>query len=249
MCGGEVTQTCRIRSSATSTKGNYGMTAFGQAMMDSIWTPPPRTFHMRRMGGPSIPMSCADFLRLRQDERQLLDRVVLEDRSRVLDYGCGAGRCLAHIRDRFPRVACYGIEICNLLLDHCRAAITQPARFVSSWNDVADLSFDLIILLGNGLGVFGTETDARTMLGEMTRSLRKGGQMIIETGNPFGRGYCSHEFVIEYGNLSDGPFTWGFADREWVQQVCDGLGLVADFFPSCAPGGLFFFAVLQKRVS
>lgn len=222
------------------------MTAFGQAMIDSIHSPPPRTFRMRQVGGPTIPMSCADFLRLREDECQILGRVVLDGESRVLDYGCGAGRYLAHIRDHFPTVECCGIEICDLMIDYCRTTIAPPARFVSCWDEVASLSFNLIFLVGNGLGVLGSEDNARTMLGEMTRCLRKGGQIIIETGNPFGRGFCSHEFVIEYGNLSDGPFTWGFADQEWVQQVSHNLGLVADFFPSCAPGGLFFFAVLQK---
>lgn len=80
----------------------------------------PQRFRMAMQGGPAIDMDCQAFLMIRPDERQLLDDIVLPEDGSVLDVGCGIGRHLAEIRHRFPSVHCCGVDICDLMLDHCK---------------------------------------------------------------------------------------------------------------------------------
>jgi hypothetical protein len=103
-------------------------TAFGRAMLDTINGQPQR-FRMNMLNGPSLEMSCDDFLHCRQEEQQLLGGIDTPLDGRVLDYGCGAGRYLSHIRQNHSRVQCIGIEICDLLREHC-------ARVEGTWMEM-----------------------------------------------------------------------------------------------------------------
>ncbi len=221
------------------------VTAFGRAIWDSLRGDSQR-FRMTMLGGPSIEMDCRDFIDTRGDEIELLNRIDLPEHGAVLDWGCGPGRHLAYIRQRHPSVCCCGIDICDLLLDHCRRTIPAPAEFAKAFEDLQPRKFNLVMLMGNGLGVLGGEGDAIARLRLLVDSLAEGGQIVVETGNPFGNGYVTPEFTVEYGGHRDGPFPWGYADRSWIFRTFQTLGLSARIFPSRARGGMFFFAVGQR---
>jgi SAM-dependent methyltransferase len=220
-------------------------TAFGRAMIDSI-NGPPRQFSMSCEGGPFIKMSCQDFLKTRPDENQLLNN--LPDQGAVLDIGCGVGRHLAQIRRNRPAIHCCGVEKCELMLDHCRNTIDAPATFVSSLEELpSHIKFNLIILMGNGLGILGQEQHATVRLGTLVNLLSNTGKIIIETGNPFGIGYIAPNFTIKYNGTHDGPFPWGYSDKQWISTTLQNLGCEVVIHPSQAPGGMFFFAVGYRR--
>jgi SAM-dependent methyltransferase len=219
-------------------------TAFGQAMLATI-NGHPQHFRMTMQDGPSIEMDCQDFLSTREDEDRLLDVIELPDDGVVLDWGCGAGRHLLRVRQRHPSVECYGIDICDLLLEYCRRTINPPSEFVRTFEELPDREFDLIMLMGNGLGVLGGESEATRTLKRLVESLRPGGRIIIETGNPLA-GYFATQFEIVFHGHHNGPFTWGSSDRPWIEQTLTGLGCRVTIQPSSAPGGMFFFAVGQK---
>jgi len=222
-------------------------TAFGRAMLESVNNQPQR-FCMTMQDGPTIQMSCRDFLTTRTEENHLLDDIELPTDGSVLDYGCGVGRHLARIRQSRQSVHCYGIEFCDLLRTHCKKSIAAPATFFEATDDlVQKRKFDLIMLMGNGLGVLGCEQDAVTKLTKLVGLLAPKGRIIIETGNPFGHGYCAPCFTIEYGSHTDGPFAWGYADRAWITRTLEQLDCSVRIIPSKAPGGMFFFAVAQRN--
>lgn len=206
----------------------------------------PQQFRMTMQGGPSIEMRCSDFLHTRQEENQLLDNIGLPRDGRVLDWGCGVGRHLSRVRQSRPFAHCCGIDICDLMLDHCRRTIAAPAAFGRSLEEINHHQFDLILLVGNGLGVLGREEDAVVRLRTLVGSLTAAGRVVIETGNPFGRGYSAPDFAIDYGEYHDGPFPWGYADRDWISRTLRELGLGVMIQPSQARGGMFFFAVGQR---
>lgn len=222
-------------------------TAFGRAMLDSIHGNP-RQFRMTMQGGHGINLNCREYLTTRTEENQLLDGLNLPEHGTVLDMGCGVGRHLVRVRRNRPNVRCYGIEICELMLDHCRNTIRTPSTFVNSLDEIPNhIQVDLIMLMGNGLGVLGQEQDARVHLGTLVNLLSKTGQIIIETGNPFGHGYVAPNFTVEYTEYQDGPFPWGHSDRKWITQTLQNLDCSVTIHPSQAPGGMFFFAVGHKR--
>jgi SAM-dependent methyltransferase len=218
------------------------MTAFGRAMLDTI-NGFPQQFMMIMDGGPPLRMKCEDFLSLRQDEKDLLNQFTLSDTSNVLDYGCGVGRHLSYIREMYPQVHCFGIELCDLLRDYCNNSIANPSIFVQSLDELNGKEFDLIMLMGNGLGVLGDENNAEDALGVLVQSLSSKGCILIETGNPFGAGYLSTQLSIKYDDMEDDPFTWGCADSDWISQKLRNYGCAVEIWPSQAPGGMFFFAI------
>ena len=102
-----------------------------------------------------MPMNCREFLELRDEEKQLLDNLHLPPNGSVLDYGCGVGRHMKYLRQQYPKVECVGIDTCELLRSHCSESIALPSKFVEQWADVETSKFDLIMLMGNGLGALG----------------------------------------------------------------------------------------------
>lgn len=189
-----------------------------------------------------MPMNCREFLELRDEEKQLLDNLHLPPNGSVLDYGCGVGRHMKYLRQQYPKVECVGIDTCELLRSHCSESIALPSKFVEQWADVETSKFDLIMLMGNGLGVLGDELNARQMLRKLADTLNPSGTLLIEAGNPFGSGYHSPRFTIEYGEWTDDPFTWGYSDRAWLENEAKQADLRVSFHRSNAPGTGCFFA-------
>lgn len=218
------------------------MTAFGTAMLETV-NGNPQQFIMSTMNGFSIPMDCKAFITPRQEEKELLDSLTLASHSLVLDWGCGIGRHLNYLRQNNPSIHCFGIDVCDLMLAYCRNIIVEPATFTNNINELSDKQFDLILLMGNNLGVFGNEQQARTGLQKLIELLHPEGQILIETGNPYGQGYYSEEYAIHYQGQVDGPFTWGYADENWITQQLNDLGCKVSIYPSYAPGNFCFFAI------
>jgi SAM-dependent methyltransferase len=210
----------------------------------------PQQFRMTMQNGHAIgrDMDCSAFLTTRPEENQLLDGIRLPDTGAALDMGCGIGRHLARIRQMRPKIHCWGVDICDLMLNHCRETIAAPATFVRTLADLPpDRTFDLIMLMGNGLGVLGSEEEAVAHIRTLVASLNLSGRIVIETGNPFGQGYSSFDFTIDYRGQTDGPFRWGYADSGWVTRMLQNLGCEVQSQPSRVPGGGFFFAIGIKN--
>jgi SAM-dependent methyltransferase len=222
------------------------VTAFGRAMMDSINSGEAKTFKMTAEGHPQQTCACSDFLQLRPEEQRFLAAIELPENGNVLDYGCGIGRHLSCIRANNPAVHCFGIDICDLLKEHCQQAIAAPTTIVSSFAELDGIKFDLIMLLGNGLGVLGSEVEARTKLQSLIEALNPGGKILIETGHP-GTGYFCTNLTIEYCNYVDGPFVWGCSDKQWIKSVLNDAGCDVKFERSTAPGNWCFIAIGNKR--
>ncbi len=220
-------------------------TAFGRAMLDTI-NGPERQFRMLMQGGPEISMNCRDFLNTRKDENCLLDRIQLPDSGAVLDWGCGVGRHLLRLRQTHPSIHYCGIDVCEVMLDYCRRTVGEPSDFSASFEGLPERQYDLVLLMGNGLGVLGTEGNAVLRLKALVDVLVAGGYIVIETGNPFGVGYTAPNFTIEYGDYQDGPFPWGYSDREWISRTLEELGCDVTTEASQAPGGMFFFVIGRK---
>jgi SAM-dependent methyltransferase len=224
-------------------------TAFGNAMLQHIATNQNQVFIMRPVGElAGLPMNTSDFMCLRQDEQKVFDNLNLAKKTCVLDYGCGIGRHLIYLREHFPNVDLHicGLDICEGLLNHCRETLPENSDFQNNLEGFQHQTYDLILFMGNGLGVLGDELSAIEMLTDLTNRLNPEGRILIETGNPFGNGYYSSLYTISFQGQEDPQFSWGYADKRWLTDFFGNLGCNVTFSPSNARGGFCFFAEVRR---
>ncbi len=221
-------------------------TAFGYALLSALKNPE-ETFLLSFNGSSETQQQCLEYMRLRHDEIDLLDRIEIPENARVLDYGCGIGRHLKYLRDRRADITCIGVEKCDGLRSHCSEAIAAPNGFFDNIADaLKEDPFDLVLLMGNGLGILGDEDAARKGLRDLVNSMAQGGKLVIETGSMSGRGYQTEKLRISFNNRTDGPFPWGSAGRDWITRVLENLRCKVNISESQAPYGISFFAVATK---
>ena len=225
-----------------------GMSAFAQAMFDQMRQPDRDVrFRMRIVGGPRMYCPCRDFLYLRTEEQSLI-RECLDGRQdpSVLDIGCGIGRHSLFAHSLAPHARITVVEIDQQLRDHCISVIPGAVGY-EQFDDVpAGAHFDSVFLMGNGLGVFGSELATRQRLQRLHGLVANGGSMLIESGN-FGAGsFYAAQHEIEYGGSVDGPFTWGYATSEWIQGELVKVGFSVVSLAASSRGGPFFICHAKR---
>ncbi|MEN6497477.1 MAG: methyltransferase domain-containing protein [Thermoguttaceae bacterium] len=225
--------------------------AFARAMLDQVQASDREVYYyMRRagwLGWIKLSFPCRDFVEVRPEERELLGDL-LRDREtpRVLDIGCGIGRHLSYLKLAKPSAELTGVEHNEVLSDHCRRTIPS-GRFLRTLDDVpAGEKFDLILLMGNGLGIFGTKPGTRQALGRLFELLAEGGVLLVEAGNRYSRGFKAMRLVIEYEGESDGPFWWGYASMRWLQRELEPIGYRVRAMRPSNIGAEFFFCVAER---
>jgi SAM-dependent methyltransferase len=220
-------------------------TAFGTALIDSL-DGSPRLYQITKLPDATLTLSCEEYLHLRDDEKDVLDALELPADASVLDYGCGIGRHLAYLKKSRPHLKAVGVEHCDQLRQHCVNAFDSTDTFYANIEELPEQSFDAILLMGNGVGILGDEKEAIKRLEFLFAKLNPEGAILLETGNLWGAQHTTPQFTINYNNLTDGPFQWGFASEEWIHDTVMKIDPTASvsIFPSNAHGP-FFFAVIK----
>lgn len=224
------------------------MSAFAQAMLDQLKQPDCDVkFRMRIVGGPGMDCPCRDFLYLRTEEQSLI-RECLRGRQepRILDIGSGIGRHSAFAHSLSPHARISVVEIDQQLRDYCISVVSGAVGYEQFSDVPADAHFDTVFLLGNGLGVFGSEHTTRQQLQWLHGLVADGGCVLIESGNFTARGFYAAQHQIEYDGSVDGPFTWGYATREWLQRELVSAGFVVGSVTPSSRGGPFFICHAKR---
>ena len=227
------------------------MNAFAQSMLDQLQNPDERVgFTLSIVGGPRMSCSCGDFMILRSEEKTLIRSCLgttKKEGPRVLDIGGGIGRHSAFARETSPDAIVTIVEINQRLREYCQSVIPGAVGYIQFGDVPDDARFDVAFLMGNGLGIFGSEDATRQGLQRLSRLIVDGGCVLIEAGN-FNRGdFSAVEHTIEYGGVVDGPFTWGYATKQWLQRELHAAGFEIDSFTPSSVGGPFFICHATKR--
>jgi SAM-dependent methyltransferase len=110
--------------------------------------------------------------------RETLDRLGDPPR-RVLDYGCGEGRYLDIIRERFPSAQLVGSDISQVALEHAGRRLPDVGWVLMEDERVpeSDGAFDLII----SVEVLEHVADVERATRELGRVLAPGGRLVLTT--------------------------------------------------------------------
>lgn len=101
---------------------------------------------------------------------------------RILDYGCGEGRSLPYLRDRYPDAQLWGFDVSEQSISMASQRVPD-ARVSADWREIRATHFDLII----AANVFHhIPLDAReAALSDCSDVLAPGGCLYVFEHNPY----------------------------------------------------------------
>ena len=187
--------------------------------------------------------------------------------GRVLDVGCGGGRHSLYLQKKGFQVL--GIDVSPLAIRVCRLRGLKNARVMSITQIGPKLGkFDTILMLGNGFGLFGNPSLARTFLRKFLKITNSKAKIIAEsldpykTRNPFhlqyhilnkrrGRKPGQVRIRIRYEKYSTQWFDYLLVSPEEMKHILNGTGWKIKRFISSrgrlSSRGQAYVAIIQRE--
>lgn len=170
------------------------------------------------------------------EEMPKLEQKALElARGKVLDVGCGAGSHSLYLQDKGLTVK--SIDISEGAIQASKLRGVKNAHCLNVYNETE--TYDTILLLMNGSGVFGTLEDAPKSLSKLKLLLNEGGQILIDSSDikymyedddggiwvdANSNYYGELEYHVTYKGETE-SFTWMYLDFENLKTACMIAGL------------------------
>ncbi len=171
------------------------------------------------------------------DEMPTIEQTaLLKSKGAVLDVGCGAGNHALYLQEK-------GFQV--TAIDESRGAVeVASSRGVKNTNKCSlqnfkGKTFDTILLLMNGTGIFSTVAEVPKYLQHLRKLLNPGGQILIDGSDlqymydrteegaiwvPGNRYYGELEFVITYKGKSTKPFPLLYLDDRLFEVLANENG-------------------------
>ena len=161
-------------------------------------------------------------------------------RGRVLDIGCGAGRCALHLQRKGFDVL--GIDVSPLAVKVCKLRGVKKAKVLSITQVTGELgTFDTVLMFGNNFGLFGSFKRARWLLKRFHRMTSPDARIIAVTLDPHqtkdpyhlqyhafnrkrGRMPGQIRMRIRYRTYATPWFDYLFVSRDELLTILDGTG-------------------------
>ncbi|MFC4815814.1 class I SAM-dependent methyltransferase [Flavobacterium sp. GCM10023249] len=175
-----------------------------------------------------------DFLEMPKLEQKALQLA----KGKVLDVGCGAGSHALYLQDK-RQLDVQAIDISPNAVEACRLRGVKNVR-VQNILEVENDTFDTIILLMNGTGIFGTLEETTKYLQKLKSLLNPQGQILIDSSDiiymfdededgayliPADGYYGELVFTISYKEETEDSFPWLYLDYNTLQNAAHANGL------------------------
>jgi len=234
--------------------------AYGHAMLDHLHGEPQCEIVERDDGHIDISNGAtfyfAPYKEWPASERQAIQLA----RGRVLDVGCGAGRCALYLQEQGHEVV--GIDISPLAVEVCKQRGVRQAFPLSVTEVSRKLGlFDTIVMFGNNLGLLGSERRGRWLLRRFHALTSPDARILGETRDPYATADPDHlayhalnrargrmggqvRLRVRYRRYATPWFDYLFLAREELDQLIQGTG----WHIAAAIGGREgnYIAVLEK---
>ena len=211
---------------------------FGKAMFDFQTNNSPEDIITETTISEEDEMS-VDYLFRSYNEMPIIEQKALQLASgKTLDVGCGAGsHSLSLQNDR--NLAVTSIDISEKAIETCKLRGVKNAK-VQNILDYEGEKFDTIILLMNGVGIFGKLENCNKYLSKLKSLLNEGGQILLDSSDiiymfdededggkwiPSNNYYGELVFNISYKGEKEEPFDWLYLDYNTLQNAATANGL------------------------
>lgn len=179
-----------------------------------------------------------DYLFRSFNEMPKLEKKALQlCKGKVLDVGCGAGSHSLYLQKKGFEVT--AIDISENAIKACKLRGLNDIR-VQNILDLENESFDTILLLMNGTGIFRTLLETSNYLQKLKSLLNPNGQILIDSSDiiymfdedtdgsylvPANGYYGELTFTISYKNETEESFPWLYLDYNTLQNAAQSNGL------------------------
>ena len=212
---------------------------FGKAMFDFQTNNSPEDIITETTISEEDEMS-VDYLFRSYIEMPKIEQKALQlTTGKTLDVGCGAGsHSLSLQNDRKLEVT--SIDISEKAIETCKLRGVKNAK-VQNILDFEGEKFDTIILLMNGVGIFGKLNNCNKYLSKLKSLLNEGGQILLDSSDiiymfdededggkwiPSNNDYYGElVFNISYKGEKEEPFDWLYLDYNTLQNAAIANGL------------------------
>lgn len=155
--------------------------------------------------------------------------------GKILDIGCGAGSHSLHLLKKGFEVK--SIDISKNAIKACKLRGIENAHVMDFIDELE--TFDTILLLMNGSGVFRSLSQLPYFLNHLKNLLRRNGQILIDSSDikymfesddgtypylPIDHYYGELDYTITYRGESV-TFPWMYLDLDRLEQACSILNL------------------------
>lgn len=151
--------------------------------------------------------------------------------GKILDVGCGSGSHSLYLQEQGKQVV--AIDYSQGAIDVCkqRGVLNAKCKNVLDESD----SFDTILLLMNGTGIFGTLNETPKYLRHLKSLLKPNGQILIDSSdikymfeNDDGsfwidieaNYYGELDYYLQYKNEVEDPLKWLYLDFFTLRDMC-----------------------------
>lgn len=210
---------------------------FGQAIFDYYTNNSPENLITETSISEADEMDVAYLFRDFEKMPKIEQKALSLAKGKVLDVGCGAGSHSLYLQEKGFDVT--AIDISPKAIEVCKGRGVKNA-LCKNVLEVSD-SFDTIILLMNGTGVFGKLKNVSKFLKHLQSLLLPGGQILIDSSDLIymfdededggkwipmqGDYYGELDFYITYKNQKEDPLSWLYLDYNTLQNACIANGL------------------------
>ena len=212
---------------------------FGKAMYDFQTNNSPENIITETSISEEDEMSVAYLFRSYNEMPKIEQKALQLVNGSVLDVGCGAGsHSLSLQNDRNLNVI--SIDISEKAIETCKLRGVKNAK-VQNILDFEGEKFDTIILLMNGVGIFGKLENCNKYLSKLKSLLNEGGQILLDSSDiiymfdededggkwiPSNNNYYGElVFNISYKGEKEEPFNWLYLDYNTLQNAAVANGL------------------------
>ena len=211
---------------------------FGKAILDFQTNNSPEDLTTETNISESDEMSVAYLFRSYKEMPELEQKALQLTKGKVLDVGCGAGSHSLYLQNE-RNLEVIAIDISEKAIKACALRGIKNTR-IQNLLAVEEETFDTILLLMNGTGIFETLSETSKYLQKLKKLLSPTGQILIDSSDiiymfdeeedgskwvPAENYYGELMFTLSYKNETEKPFPWLYLDYNTLQNAAHANGL------------------------
>lgn len=210
---------------------------FGKAILDFQTNNSPEDIITETNISEADEMDVAYLFRSYKEMPKLEKKALQLSKGKVLDVGCGAGSHSLYLQND-KNLEVTSIDISENAIQSCQLRGLKNAK-VQNILDLENETFDTILLLMNGTGIFQTISQTSKYLQKLKTLLAPNGQLLIDSSDiiymydenedgsflvPANSYYGELTFTISYKNQTEEPFPWLYLDYNTLQNAAFANG-------------------------